>query len=184
MAFNFSDLKRKYEQALSLVADDLKGIQTGRAKPSLVEDVLVEAYGSKMPLKEMASITAPDPHMIVVQPWDKSVVANIEKALSTGQTQFNPSVDGQLIRIKIAQLTGEKREELVKMVAQRIESGKQMLRSERTDVKKDVESQKDGGGVSEDDIKRDLEELDKVTHEYTQKLEDIGKAKEAELREI
>ena len=129
MAFDFAGLKSDYEQVLALVADDLKGIQTGRAKPSLVEDVMVEAYGSKMPLKELASITAPDPHLIVVQPWDKGVVEAIEKALSSGQTQFNPAVDGQVIRIQIAQLTGEKREELIKQVTQRIESGKQMTLS-------------------------------------------------------
>lgn len=184
MAFDFVDLKSKYEQVLALVADDLKGIQTGRAKPSLVEDVMVEAYGTRMPVKELATITAPDPHMIVVAPWDKSVVETIEKALSSGQTQFNPAVDGQVIRIKIAQLTGEKREELIRMVAQRLEGGKQMIRTERNDAKRDVEAQKGQSGISEDNIAYDVEQLDKFTHEYNEKLAEMGRKKEEELSEI
>jgi len=184
MAFDFAGLRGKYEEVLTIVGDDLKGIQTGRAKPSLVEDVSVEAYGGRMPLKELASITAPDPHMILIQPWDKGVVGAIEKALMTGKTQFNPSVDGQTIRINIAQLTGEKREELVKLVHQRIESGRQMVRAERNDTKKDVDGQEGSAGISEDDIKRDLVELEKLTAEYMDKLEAMGKTKEEELRTL
>lgn len=184
MAFDFSGLHEAYDQVLQIVSDDLKSIKTGRAKPSLVEDVMVEAYGTKMPLRELASITAPDPHLILIQPWDQGVVGAIEKSLNTGQTQFNPSVDGKNIRIAVPQLTGEKREELIKSVAQRIESGRQMLRAQRTDTKKDVEAQEGKGGVSEDDIKSDLEELDKITGEYNEKLEKIGQEKEEELRTI
>lgn len=184
MSFDFSGLKSKYDQVIQIVEDDLRGIQTGRAKPALVEEVQVEAYGSRMPLKELASITAPDPHMIVIQPWDKSVVSSIEKALSTGKVQFNPNVDGQIIRINIAQLTGEKREEYVKLVHQRIESGRQMIRAERNDTKKQVDGQDGQPGISEDDIKRDLEELDKITSTYLEKMEAMGEEKEKEIRTI
>ena len=184
MAYDFSSLKSKYEEVLSVVAEDLKGIQTGRAKPSLVEDVMIEAYGGKMPLKELASITAPDAHMILIQPWDKGVVEAIEKGLQSGQTQFNPSVDGQSIRIKIAQLTGEKREELVKLVSQRVESGRRMFREERTSEKRQVEDQEGSAGISEDDIKADLKNLEELTKEYLDKLEEMGSKKEEELRTI
>ncbi len=184
MAFDYTDLELKFEQVLEIVGDDLKGIKTGRAKPAMVEDVMVEAYGTRMPLKELASITAPDPHLITVQPWDQSVIGAVEKALSSGQNQFNPSVDGQLIRIPVPALTGEKREELVKLVAVRIESGKQMIRSQRTDTKKEVEAQKHQVDVSEDDIKNDLKKLDEITAWYNEKLEQVGEAKAEELRDL
>lgn len=183
MAFDFSGLEEKFEQVMTMVGDDLKTIKTGRAKPAMVEDVMVEAYGGKMPLKELASITAPDAHMIMISPWDHSVTEAIEKALASGHNQFNPNVDGQVVRINIPALTGEKREEMVKLVAQRVESGKQMMRSERTNSKKDVVGQK-GGGVSEDEIETDLKKLDEVTHDYMGQLEKMGEGKEEELRKI
>lgn len=182
MAYDFSSLTNKFDQVLSIIGDDLNQIKTGRAKPSLVEDLKAEAYGAMMPLKELASITAPDAHMILIQPWDQSVIAGIEKALH--KVSLNPTVDGQQIRIVIAPLTGEKRQEMVKQVAQHIESGKQMLRNERTDAKKLVEAQKGTDGVSEDDISADIIALDKMTHEYNDKLDAIGATKKTELETI
>lgn len=182
MAFDFGQLKQAFEQVMEIVGDELKTIKTGRAKPAMVEDIVVEAYDSKMPIKELASITAPDTSMIVVQPWDGGVVSAIEKAL--GQNQFSAAVDGQMIRIKIPPLTGETREQMVKQVAQKIESGKQMIRSQRTDTKRDVEGQEGSAGVSEDDIKADLEELERITGEYMDKLEELGQAKESELKSM
>jgi len=182
MSFDFSAFTKKCDQVLELVSDDLKQIKTGRAKPSLVEDIQAEAYGGNMPLKELASISAPDAQMIMIQPWDQSVVEGIEKALQ--KNGFNPSVDGQQLRINIPPLTGEKREEMVKQVSQHIESGKQMLRNERNTAKKEVEAQKGESDISEDDIKVDLKELDKLTHEYGEKLDQIGEEKKKEVLTI
>lgn len=182
MAFNFSAVETKFKSILSLVEDDLKQIKTGRAKPSMVEDIQAEAYGSYMPIKELASISAPDVTMIVIQPWDQSVVSGIEKALQ--KSGHNPSVDGNQIRVLIPALTGEKRAEMIKQVAVHIESGKQMLRNERNDAKRDVEDQKGKPGISEDDIKADLESLDKLTHNYNDKLDQIGTDKKKELETI
>lgn len=182
MAFDFSGLTQKYQHVLQLVGDDLKQIKTGRAKPSLVEDVQAAAYGGFMPIKELASISAPDAQMITIQPWDQSVIEGIEKALQ--KNGFNPTVDGQQLRIVIPPLTGEKRQEMIKQVSQYIESGKQMLRSERTEGKRDIEAQKGQEGISEDDIKADLEELDKITHKFTDQLEQLGTDKKKELETI
>jgi ribosome recycling factor len=181
MAFDFSTLRQKYDQVIKLASDDLNNISTGRARPAMVEDVMVEVYGSRMALKELGSITAPDPDMIVIQPWDKSILDSVAKGIAA-TNRLNPVVDGQLIRIKVPALTGEQRDSYVKLTFQKIESAKQMMRGVRTDIKKEVEGQKGQPGVSEDDIKDDLEQLDKVTHEYTEKLDQIGKAKETELR--
>lgn len=182
MAFDFSPLTKKFNQVIELVSEDLKQIKTGRAKPSLVEDIMAEAYGTMMPIKELASITAVDAQLISIQPWDQSVVEPIEKALR--KNNFNPSVDGQQIRIAIPPLTGETRQLMIKQVAQHIESGKQMLRSERSEGKRQIEAQKGQDGISEDDIKADLEQLDKHTHSFTQRLVDLGEAKKVELETI
>ena len=184
MAYNFSDLKSNYDQVIEIIATDLKTLKTGRAKPSLVEDVKVDAYGSQMQLKELASITAPDPHMIVIAPWDQSVLEAIEKALMAPPVSMNPVVDGQQVRISIPPLTGERREEMVKQVAQKVESGKQMLRNERVETKKLVEGQEGSAGISEDDIAADLKELDVITKNFTEKLEKMGDEKSQELRTI
>lgn len=182
MAFDFSGSLKDFDQVVSVVGDDLKTVKTGRAKPSLIEDLPVEAYGTRMPLKELGSISASDAQLLTVQIWDQSVVGAVEKALMAGG--FNPASEGQLIRVAIAPLTGEKREELVKTVHQKIESGKQMLRQVRTETKREIEAQEDTGGVSEDDIKKDLEQLEKLTKEYTVKLEEMGQQKETELRTL
>jgi ribosome recycling factor len=179
-----SEFKSQAQEVKQLAEQDLKGIKTGRAKPSLVEDIPILAYNSKMTLKELASITAPDPHQILVSPWDKSVLGEIEKSLASSSLHINPVVDGDLIRIKIQPLTQESREELVKLVAQKLESAKAMLRQARGETKEKVEARKGEAGVSEDDIHRDLEELQKITDGTMDQLEELGKNKEAELMNI
>lgn len=172
------------QEVIELAQQDLKGIKTGRAKPSLVEDVEVLAYNSKMTLKELASITAPDPQQIVVSPWDKTVLEEIEKALAGSNLHINPVVDGDIIRIKIPPLTQETRQELVKLVTQKLESAKAMLRQVRNESKAKIEEQEGQSGVSEDDIHQQLQDLQKITDETMDKLEEMGKNKEAELMSL
>lgn len=181
----FDKMQKKLDEVLTLVKDDLTQIKTGRAKPAMVETVQVEAYaGQRMPLMELASITAPDPHMLMVSPWDKSVIGAIEKALSASDQNLNPVVDGEIIRISVPALTGERREQLVKMVKQRVESGRQMMRGVRNDEKRDIDGSKGEAGVSEDDIARQLEEMQKVFEAAMKRLDELGEAKETELMEM
>jgi ribosome recycling factor len=181
----FDDMKKSLEQVLKVVSEDLQMVRTGRAKPSLVEEVMVEAYpGTRLPLKELAGISAPDPHMIVIQPWDQSVLHKIEVGLQKSDLNLGPVVDGNLIRISIPALTEERRLDLVKMVKQKIESGHEMMRSVRVEQKKEVDDQKGKAGVSEDDIKNWLAEMQKIHDEYLKKLEELGEKKEKELMEI
>jgi len=180
----FDDMKKKMDAVIGFVVNDSKQIKTGRAKPSLVEDVMVEAYGSMMHLKELASISSPDTHLLTISPWDKSVLSSIEKALAKGTLGVNPVVDGEMIRIALPALTQERREEMVKLVQQNIESGKQMLRGVTNDTKKLIEDQKGSAGVSEDDIKRQLEEMQKLFDAWNEKLEMVGADKEKELLQI
>ena len=178
------EFQTQAQEVLQLAEQDLRSVKTGRAKPALVEDVKVEAYNTRMTLKELASITAPSPKQINVSPWDKSLLEVIEKALASSDLNINPVVDNDLIRINIPPLTQEIREELVKLVRQKLESARAMLRQARSETKTQIEAKKGESGVSEDDIHRYLEELQKVTDEFMEKLDELEKAKESELMTV
>jgi ribosome recycling factor len=178
------ETRAEMEEVLDVVADDLSTVKTGRAKPSLVEQVQVEAYSTRMPLIELATISAPDPHMLVIQPWDESITENIARGITTSELNLNPVVDGSIIRIRIPPLTEERREELVKLVGQKIESGRVLLRQARQEAKKKIEEMKGQPGVSEDDVHRLLGDLERLTDEFMGKVADLGQSKEEELRTI
>ena len=181
----FDKMKAKMEELVKMMTADLAGVKTGRAKPNMIEQVMIEAYeGQRMPLVELASISAPDPHMLMIQPWDQSIVKKIEAGLRIADLQLNPVVDGQMIRISVPPLTEEKRRDLVKLVKQKLEGGKEMMRGVRNDEKREIDHKKGEPGVSEDDIRNWLEEMQKIFEGYTEKLEEMGKKKEGELMEI
>ena len=172
----------KFDKVVDHFTQDLKGIKTGRAKPSLVEDVSVEAYSTRMTLKELAVISAPDVRQIIISPWDKSLTEAIAKGINIAGLNLNAVVDGETIRINIPSLTTESREQLVKLVNNKKESAKVMLRQVRSEAKKMIEDQKEQGGVGEDQIHRDLDELQTAVDKFEAKIEEIGKIKEKELR--
>lgn len=181
----FDEMKQKLEQSLKVISDDLAMVRTGRAQPSLIENISVEAYpGTWMKLMEVASVNAPDPHLLMIKPWDQSTLKKIETAIQAANVGLSPVIDGDAIRIAIPQLTEERRKELVKSVKQKIESGKNILRDIRADEKKAIEAKKGDAGVSEDDIARWLEEMQKLFDQYIEKIETMGEKKEAELMQI
>ena len=178
--------EKQLSEILALVADDLKGVKTGRAKPSLIEDVkiYVESYGSSLTLKELASITAPDPHSLIISPWDKTILKAIEKEIAAANLNLAPVIDNDIIRVKIPPLTEETRKELVKLVWQKIESGKKMMRQARNEAKSAIEEAKDKPGVSEDDIRRWLDQLQEKVDQYMEKITVLGQTKEKELMTV
>ena len=181
----FDDMQRKFDKTIELFSDDLNSVKTGRAKPSLIEHIQVEAYeGTKMPLIELASVTAPDPHMLMVSPWDQSVIAAIETAIRKTQSGLNPVVDGQVIRIAIPALTEERRKEFVKLVKQKAESAREMVRSSRNDMKRELDKQKKEDGVSEDDVSAWMKEMQDLYNVCIGRIDEIAQAKEKELMEI
>lgn len=182
--YNFSQLNEKFDKAIDHIQKDLGSLRTGKASPQLLDPVMVDAYGAKMKVSELANVSAPDANMILVSPWDKTVLEAIEKAIASAPLNVNPVVDGDIIRIVIPALTEERRKEMVKILSQKIEAGKVMLRNIRVDAKKEIEALEGEDGISEDDIKADLDELEKVLKNYTAKLEEIGKKKEADLMSI
>lgn len=179
-----TDSKQKFEKVLSVVADDLATVRTGRAKPDLVANIEVLAYGAKMKLFEVANINAPDTNMILITPWDKGLLRDIEKAISISELRLPTAVSGDSIRIVIPPLTEERRKDFVKLLHQKMESGKVMLRQARQEVKEKIDGLEDEGGISEDDIKRMLEQLQKLTDDYMVKLEELGRLKEKEIMAI
>ncbi len=181
----FEEMKKKLDQSIKVVFDDLTMVRTGRAQPSVVEGISVEAYpGTWMKLMEIASISSPDPHLLVIKPWDQSTLKKIETAIQAANIGLNGIIDGDMIRIAIPTLTEERRKELVKSVKQKIESGKNILRDIRTEEKKAIETKKGEAGVSEDDIELWLSDMQKLFDGYVAKMEEMGEKKEAELMQI
>lgn len=176
-----ASLKGRLEQTIEVVKKDLSSVRTGRAKPSLVEDVKIEAYGTIMTLKELATITAPDTTLIVIAPWDKGLVANISAGIQKSGLNIQPIVDSDTVKISIPSLTQDRREELVKLVHQKLESAKVMIRQVRTEIKEEIEAQEGEAGISEDSIASWLESMQKTIDQYMAKIDELGKEKEKEL---
>lgn len=176
-----ANLKSRLEQSIEVVKKDLSSVRTGRAKPSIVEEVKVEAYGTYMSLRELATISAPDPSLITISPWDKSLVGAVASAINKSGLNLNAVTDSDVIKIAIPPLTQERREELVKLVHQKIESGKVMIRQIRTEIKEEIEAQKGESGISEDSIKGWLESMQKSVDGAIARVEEVGRDKEKEL---
>jgi ribosome recycling factor len=181
---NFTSFKQKLEQIIEHTKKDIATLRTGRASVDMLDPVKVEAYGGQMAINEVANVNTPDPNLIIIKPWDANLLENIEEAVHKANLNLNPVVDNDQIRIVVPSLTQERRQDMVKKLSQKIESAKVMLRNARTDTKNEIEKMEGEDGVSEDDIRRDLKELDKLVHEYTDKLEQIEVDKEEELTSI
>jgi ribosome recycling factor len=176
-----ANLKSRLDQTIEVVKKDLSSVRTGRAKPSLVEDVKVEAYGTMMSIKELATITAPDTTLIVISPWDKGLVSAISSGIQKSGLNIQPIVDGDTVKISIPALTEERRLELVKLVNSKLESAKVMIRGVRTEIKEQIEAQEGEAGISEDSIAAWLESMQKTVDSYMLKIDEVGKEKEKEL---
>jgi ribosome recycling factor len=180
-----TEFQQNCDKVINLLQDDLNTVKTGRAKPSLVEHIKVNVYGGTwMEVRELASITAPDPQTLEITLWDKSITKDFVRGLSESEARVNPVVQGDKIRIIIPPLTEETRRDLVKLVHQKIESHKTMVRQERNETKKSIEETKNTSGVSEDDVKRDLEIMQEITDKTIEKVDEIGKQKEAEIMTV
>jgi len=178
------EYRQKAEGVINHFKDEMKQIRTGRAQASLVEDLMVEvtAYGgAHMRLQELASISTPDATLLVVQPFDPGVLKDIERALFSANLGMSPATDQQQIRLAIPPLTAERRQQLTKLVAQKAEEAKIAIRNLRNQVKDDIEDQKEQGGVSEDDIKRQLSELQKEVEVTNATIDQLREEKEKDL---
>lgn len=176
--------EERIKKAIESVAREFSEIRTGRASPSLVEGLYINYYGTPTLLKQLASISVPDAHLIVIQPWDVTAIAEIEKAILKSNLGINPSNDGKLIRLSIPPLSKERRQELVKVVNKMAEEGRVSLRTIRREAKESLEKLEKDKTISEDDKFRSIEELQKIVDKYIGKVEEILKNKEKEVVEF
>lgn len=175
-------MKKQMDDAINYFLKELRSMRTGRASPSLVEDLKIEYHGSIVPLKSLASISVPDPRMIVIQPFDKGTISAIEKAIQKSNLSLNPQIEGNLIRILIPRLTEENRKQLTKFVSQKAEEIKQSIRNARRDaVEKIKDLSKKQKIISEDESARLQKEIEKITKEYLDKIEKYTEEKNKEI---
>ncbi len=176
--------KVRMEKAVEDFRKELAGVRTGRASVTLLDHIRVDYHGTPMPVNQLGTLTVPDPTIIVVAPWDPSAVPLVDKAIRTSDLGLNPSSDGKVIRVPIPALTEERRKELVKHLHKVLENHRTAVRNIRRDIKEAVEKLETEKKISEDERKRTLDELEKVTHSETKKIEDLSAAKEKEILEI
>jgi ribosome recycling factor len=178
------DAEVRMGKAIDALRRDLATIRTGRASPSLVERLPVDYYGSSTPLNQLAGISVPEPRMLVIQPWDRSSMAAIEKAIRKSELGLNPTNDGQVVRIAIPPLTEDRRKQLVKLVHGHVEEGKVALRNIRRDAMTHVKELLIEKLIGEDDERRAEQQVDELTKRYVSDAERVGKAKEQEVLEV
>ena len=174
----------KMRKSIAAESRELATIRTGRANPALVENLRAEYYGTPTPVGQMASISVPEARLLLIQPWDKQALSHIEKAIQKSDLGLNPSNDGTVIRLVFPQLTQERRQDLVKTVRNKVEEGKVALRNVRRDAHEGLRAMEKRKEISEDEQKRATDQLQKLLDSKLHVLEDVGKAKEAELMEI
>jgi ribosome recycling factor len=178
------DATEKMAKALGHLKEDLSGIRTGRATPGILNRVTVEYYGAPVPLQQLASMSVPEPRTLMVQPFDKTAIGAIEKAILTSDLGVNPSNDGNVIRLSFPPLTEERRRDLVKQVHSRAEDGRVAVRNVRRHHKDEVEKLEKQHEISEDDLKRAEKELQKLTDQFVAEIDEIQRHKEQELMEV
>lgn len=177
--------RQKMSDVLAMLASELASFKAGRATPALVEKIMVEVYGTKMPLVELATISIPESNQLVVTPFDQTIIKNIEKALSMDRgLGLSPVVDGNAVRLKIPPLTEEKRKELVKVLHQKLEAARVMIRQVRAEKMAEIRRAFESKEIHEDQRRQMGEDLQKLTDEMTKKVEEMGKTKEQELMQI
>ncbi len=176
--------RQRMDKSIDSLNEDFKKIRSGRANASLVEDLMVDYYGNRLPLKQLAGISVPEPRLIVVQPWDKGALSEIEKAFHKSDLMLNPNNDGKVIRISIPPLTEERRKELVKISKGKAEDVRVAIRNIRRDANEEVRTAEKNKHISEDETKKVMDEIQKVTDEYIEKINKLFDAKETEIMEV
>jgi ribosome recycling factor len=179
-----SETEVRMDKTVEAMEEDFKSIRTGRASPALVERVTVEYYGMPTPLNQLAVISAPEPQMLLIRPYDAGSIAAIEKGILHADLGLNPGNDGRVIRIPIPRLTEERRRELVKVVKRRVEESKVALRNIRRDTLEEMREYESEKLISEDDLKRGQDELQKIIDRFAEKVDEAGARKEQDIMEI
>ncbi|MFH1947509.1 MAG: ribosome recycling factor [Candidatus Magasanikbacteria bacterium] len=176
--------KGEFGKAIEHFKNDIISLRTGRATPALVEDIIVDAYGGKQPIKAVASISVQDAKTVVVEPWDKGLIQAIDTAIRNSQLGINPVNDGKLIRLPLPDLTQDRRQELIKVLHQKLEGARVAIRKIREDIRDEIDKQFKDSEIGEDVKYKLQEELEKVVKDYNEKVKGIGDEKEVEITTI
>lgn len=184
MPTSLNNARERMEKALETLRREFAGVRTGKASPALLDSVRVEAYGSLLPLNQVGTVSAPEPRMLTVQPYDKTQIKAIERALRESDLGLNPSNDGNLIRIPVPALTEERRREYAKLLHKFAEEGRISVRQARQQANDDIKKRQKDGDFSEDEARRAQDQVQKLTDEYVHKVDDFLKKKEAEVMEV
>jgi ribosome recycling factor len=179
-----SELKASMDKSIEILQKDLKRIRTGRASLALLDGIMVNYYGSATPINQLATLSIPEPRQIIIQPWDSQAVPDIEKAILKSELGLTPMNDGKVVRINLPPLTAERRKELVKLVKKMGEEFKVQLRNHRRDANEMYKEMKKDKEISEDDLHKAQEKVQKTTDEYITKVDGVIGQKEAEIMEI
>lgn len=180
----YKSAEERMKKALENIQEELAKIRTGRASPTLLDSIKVNYYGSRVPLKQVASVSAPDARLLVVQPWERSVLGEIEKAILKSDLGLTPTTDGNIIRIPIPQLTEERRKDLVRLVRRLGEEGRIAVRNVRRDANDRVKKTEKEGDISEDDAHRARDDIQKLTDKYIELVDEVISKKEQEIMEF
>jgi ribosome recycling factor len=180
----YAEAKEHMEKALEAMRREFGSVRTGKASASLLDTVRVRAYGSMMPLNQVATVSTPEARMLVVQPWDKGLMGDIERGIRDANLGLNPANDGNIIRVPIPALNEERRKELAKSLHRMAEEGRVAVRHARQEANKEVKQQQTDGKISEDDSRREQDKIQKLTDEYIAKIEQMLKHKEEEVMEV
>ena len=180
----FSKTKEKMNKCLDALERDYKAVRAGRANPAVLDRVTVDYYGTATPINQVAAISVPEPRMLMIQPWDASIIKEIEKAINTSEIGINPNNDGKVIRLVFPPLTEERRKELVKQIRKYAENGKVAIRNIRRDAMDAFKKMEKASEITEDDLKQMEKDLQKLTDESSKKIDELLARKEKELMEI
>lgn len=179
-----SEAESKMKKTVVATKDDFDTVRTGRARPSLVENILVDYYGTQTPIQQMAKVVTPEPRLLVIEPWDKTIIGEIERAILKENLGLTPNNDGKVIRINIPQLTEERRKELVKVVRDKAEKGRIAIRSIRHEANDHLKSMEKNSEISEDNYHRALDDVQELTDQYIEKIDRLLEEKTAEVMEV
>lgn len=177
------NLKLEFEKTLSFLKAEFAKVKTSRANPSMIEDIEIESYNQKFQLKQLASISAPQPRVLIIQPWDKTILQDIERGIRN-KSGFSPIVDGDIIRINIPALNEEQRKEYVKIISEKSEEARISIRLHREGVWKEIQELEKGGEIREDDKFRAKDELQKMIDNFNEKIEEMKKIKETDIMTV
>lgn len=181
---SLKEAQSRMDGAVEALRREFTGVRTGKATPALLDTVRVEAYGAHVPLNQVASVSAPEARMLLVQPWDRAMMGPVEKAILSSDLGLNPANDGKVIRVPIPALTEDRRREYVRILHKMTEEARIMVRQARKDANDDIKRRQKDGDLSEDEAHREQDEVQKLTDRYIHQLEELLKHKEADVMEV